>query len=175
MGAYTLGVVATAPASNGDIGLLAAGLLLLLAIGVVGGRRLAGLPLDRAVAYTAAVTVVYLDQLRAQPFELFPGQNWALLVLAALATVARASMIEGERFRATTLDGLVLFLAVVVPQLPGPLQLADTFGDGLSKAVILLYSVELWLAGTDRRRAGALLLAVALTVVAVRTLPAVQL
>lgn len=175
MSAYALGVVATAPAMNGDIALLAIGMLLLLAMAALGGDRLAAIPLDRAVAYTAAVTIVFLDQSRDQPFELFAGQNWALLVLAALAMIVRTSSGQETRFRATTLDGLVLFLAVVVPQLPGPLQFADAFGDGLSKAVILLYSVELWLACTEKRRTGGLLLAAALATVAVRALPAVQL
>ena len=175
MSAYALGVVLTAPGANGDIAWLAAAMLLLLGVAVLGGQRLAALPLDRAVAYTAVVTIVYLDQLREQPLELFEGQNWALLVLAALAMIVRTSSGPGSRFRATTLDGLVLFLAVVVPQLPGPLQFADAFGDGLSKAVILLYSVELWLACTEQRRAGGFLLAAVLAIVMVRTLPAVQL
>lgn len=167
MSTYAFGVVASTRKIGTDLALLAIVLMSLPLIGRFVSRRLAGAPIERVVAYTTGVIVVYLDESGEHLIEWFSGHTWILLGLAAAAMIVRTSLSRVDQFRANTLDGLVLFLAIAVPQLPGSLPFADALRDGLSKAVILLYSVELSLACAERRRlAGWLLVAVLASIAA---------
>jgi UDP-GlcNAc:undecaprenyl-phosphate GlcNAc-1-phosphate transferase len=173
---YSLSVTLSAEVIGTDIALLALVLLVLLLVTAFGRARATLYPLARTVAYVTVVTIVYIDQRYAEPVELMTGQTWFLLSVAAVAILVRVFGQSPGGFRVTTLDGLVVFLAVLVPQLLDPFDFATAFGDGLSKAVILLYTVELWLAGGANRLAGGILLGVVLAVlVAKAMLPATQL
>jgi hypothetical protein len=59
---------------------------------------------------------------------------------------------SARRFEVTTLDVLVIFIAVVLPHLPSALPLPADLPAGVTKAVILLYVVEVLL-GLELKRA----------------------
>lgn len=167
--AYAARVVLAAPRIGTDIAWLAGGLLGVLALAAVLRRARGDLPLlDRALAYTAVVLIVYLDQLRGDTGSAGNLLTWALLGTAALAAVGRLTFSPQQRFGASSLDLLVLFVAVVVPQLPGPLQSAPLFTGGVAKAVVLLYVTEMVLALERRRALPAVLLASLLVLMLLR-------
>ena len=168
LAAYAVGVIAASAEISGDVAILCAGMLLVL-IAASSIRSLSGSRVfDRGIAYTCAVLLVYLDQTVDASQDLIAGQSWILLGVTGVAAILRLAFTPGRRFQATTLDLLVLFIAVVVPQLPGPLQLPPQFTGGLAKAVVLLYVTEMMLAIDLRPLMPRALLAMTLAAIAVR-------
>jgi len=131
--------------------------------------------LDRAVAYTTVLIVVYLDQQQVMPSALSWLPPLSLPLIAAFAAVLRLMLASDQTFRANSLDLLVLFIAIVVLQLPGPMQLPAGFAAGAVKAVLLLYVAEMSLAASGRRFVLRTLLGVILVAFSLRALIGMQL
>jgi hypothetical protein len=71
----------------------------------------------------------------------------------ALAIVIRMRTTRWRRFEVTTLDVLVVFIALVLPNLPG-LQVAPSdLGLSVVKLIVLLYAVEMLTGHSERVRA----------------------
>jgi len=101
---------------------------------------------ERATAYVSVTLLVYLDQTsNGMRLALIHDVSWFLLAIMAAAALARFAFSPTRRFEVSPLDLLVLFLALVVPNLPGPVRLPEALSAGIAKAVILLYVVEMLL------------------------------
>jgi UDP-GlcNAc:undecaprenyl-phosphate GlcNAc-1-phosphate transferase len=131
-----------------DIGFLS---LLLLAVMLAIQFRGPDRPLnivERAGTYAAGIFVTYLNQV-------YPGlwSDWSLyrnlLLIALTGCVVIGFRFSAQRFRATPLDYLVIFIALLVPHLPD-FRTAH-FGSGVAMAIVYCYASELVLNNTARR------------------------
>jgi hypothetical protein len=97
--------------------------------------------------------------------------GWVAVSAAAVGTAVRLRLHNDRRFQLTPLDLIVLFMALVVPSLPGTLQLPHGGALGIAKLVVVLYSIEMLVRRSDGRAALVRLAAAAvLTGLAVRPL-----
>jgi UDP-GlcNAc:undecaprenyl-phosphate/decaprenyl-phosphate GlcNAc-1-phosphate transferase len=124
---------------------------------------------ERAAAYVGVALLVYLDQTGLVASGVDPIYTWTLLGVAATAAMIRLWLTPG-RFELTLLDVLVLFLVLVVPNLPGELLLPRAFRMGVAKAVVLLYVIEALLTVDLRRTLPRAVVAATLAAIAFRGL-----
>jgi len=135
-----------------DIWLLASGMLsfVLVAWLLFRGRPF-GIS-ERAAMYVTGSLVVYLLQARdaALPEVLGPALN-AGFVLMAIA-IALAFRFSRERtFRVTPLDFLVIFIALVIPNLPGLGFDEPWLGETIAKMIVMFYASEYLATRLDSR------------------------
>jgi UDP-GlcNAc:undecaprenyl-phosphate GlcNAc-1-phosphate transferase len=144
----TLVTVETARVSV-DVRLL---LMALLAITVVWFAVLHGKPLstiEKASLYITAAVLVYLDSVILREHRLLTLFTWVAIFTMALGTVLRLRLAKDRRFELTPLDLIVLFVALVVPSLPGSFGLPDGGAVGIAKLVILFYAIEALVSRTE--------------------------
>jgi len=125
---------------------------------------------DRAAAYFSVVLLVYLDQTMPHKPPLLTTLSWTFIGITGIAALARFWLSPTRRFELTTLDLIVIFIALVLPNLPGSITLPADLPSGIAKAVILLYVVEMLLTVDFNRLKPRLILAVTLAVIAGRAL-----
>jgi UDP-GlcNAc:undecaprenyl-phosphate GlcNAc-1-phosphate transferase len=165
---YAALVIANAGEIGKDIRWLSAAMLLLL----IAIARFASAPLrlfERLPAYLSVILLVYLDQTAATRI---PGSAWitsAAIGLTAAAALVRFAFSE-RRLEVTALDVLVLFVALVVPNLPGFIALPPELPAGIVKAVVLLYVVEMIESMSIRRAVPRAVVATLLGAIALRGL-----
>jgi len=128
-----------APTVGADVAWLAGGLIVLLAMG---WRRRRGRPLtwlDRSGVYAAGALSLYLgrDSALHETWLIVSNVYFALLAVTVVIAFRCSS---DQRFAATPLDFLVVFLAVVFPQVPG---LDIGYAQDLTRLVVLFYAIEL--------------------------------
>jgi len=128
---------------------------------------------ERTVAYVSVVLLVYLDQTATGKAALLSEASWSLIWITAGAAFVRFWLSPTRRFEVTALDLIVLFVAVVLPNLPGPIALPADLPGGIMKAVILLYVVEMLLTVDLKRSVPRVLLGVTLATIAGRALLAI--
>jgi UDP-GlcNAc:undecaprenyl-phosphate/decaprenyl-phosphate GlcNAc-1-phosphate transferase len=145
---------ASPPAISRDVAWLALALaLLLLAVLLrLVPLRVAG-GLVHAAVFVTMATAVYLDHVRARPSWRPLPAKWVLFPVLALAVVMRLRFWRERRFEITTLDVLVVFLALVLPNLPGLQGAPSNIGLSVAKLVVLMYAAELLIRHSERTRA----------------------
>ncbi len=151
LAAYAALIILERPQLSSDIRLLVAGLLAAI-VAFIALMRVAplGLP-EKCVLFVTAALLVYLDASGARPDPIVWWAGWVCIGVAALATAIRLRLLSDRRFQVTPLDLIILFMALVVPNLPGSLSL-PSFGSGaIAKLVIVLYAIEILVSRTDRR------------------------
>lgn len=165
LAAYGALVACAPPRVSADVAWLALGLAAVQVGAAVSARRMT--PVLRFALFVTAAMLVYLDQRGLGAVA--PDSAWVLVLFGALAIVVLLRFrVSGERrFAFTTLDALVLFVALMAPVFAGHLS-AVNVGFGILKLVALGYALEF--AFTDDRpaRAGAWVAAALLGVVALR-------
>ncbi len=136
---------------SADIRLLIVSLLVLvIALSVVLRRRpLSGV--EKAVLYITSAMLVYLDEVDAHVPLLSAWLTWSAIGVAALATAFRLRFYSDRRFQLTPLDLIVLFMALVVPRLPGITELPSGTALGIAKLLVLFYAVEMLVSRSDGR------------------------
>jgi len=77
--------------------------------------------------------------------------GWSAITVAALATALRLRLYNDRRFQVTPLDLIVLFMALVVPSLPGTLHLPQGGALAIAKLVVLFYALEMLVSRSDSR------------------------
>jgi hypothetical protein len=120
-------------------------LLALLAVTVVWLTILRVGPLslvEKGALYVTAAILVYLDGEILHDQFIFSVVNWAAILAAAAGTMLRLRLAKDRRFELTPLDLIVLFVALVIPSLPGSIGLPHGGALGIAKLVILFYAVE---------------------------------
>ncbi len=164
---YAAAAVAGAGAISLDLGILCAALLAGLAFAAWRSRgRL--LWMERSVAYVAVVLVVYFDQTSSLTTPGWQTLRWALVGITGVAALLRLTFTRERGFEITSLDMLVVFVAVVVPLLPGPVQLPAVLTGGIAKTIVLLYAIELLLGAPGRQPVPRAILALTFAAVALR-------
>jgi UDP-GlcNAc:undecaprenyl-phosphate/decaprenyl-phosphate GlcNAc-1-phosphate transferase len=152
LAAYAALIVVETSRLSSDVRLLVGGLLAVI-VGFMAVMRVAPLGLtERCVLFVTAAVLVYLDASQVHPDPMFSWASWICVGVAALATAVRLRLLNDRRFRVTPLDLIVLFMALVVPNLPGWSMALPRFGSGaIAKLVIILYAIEILGSRTDRR------------------------
>jgi len=133
-----------------DIAWLAGGLALVLAATLYWPQ---GRPewLLRGALYIAMTLAVYLDHETVADSVLLHVAKWGLLPLLAVCVALRMRLSQQRRFDLTTLDVLLIFVAAVVPNLPGLFGEGSNVGLSVAKLVVLFYAIELF---SDQTRLG---------------------
>jgi UDP-GlcNAc:undecaprenyl-phosphate GlcNAc-1-phosphate transferase len=148
---FFLAVAWVCPSPSSDVRLMS--VLLAVAIGVsllVRWRSAAANWMEKAALYIVAVMTVYFDHEAKTAFAKIPALEVVLFVVLALAVIVRFRLSSDRSFRTTTLDVLVIFIAVAVPNLPGSIAMPATLGESVAKLIVLLYGLETLLGAAAR-------------------------
>lgn len=146
---YFVAVAAVCPREDMDVRVMAAILAISLGLSLALGMRSAGSGwMHRGALYLAVATAVYFD--RGATTWLDSNGPWQVALFAALvlAVLVRFRLASDRRFRVTPLDVLVIFVAVVIPNLPGSIATTATLGTSIAKLVALMYGAETLLAAS---------------------------
>ena len=100
---------------------------------------------ERASIYITMVILVYLDQTMPHKPLLLSTLAWICIGTAAAAALVRFWLSPTRRFELTTLDLIVVFIALVLPNLPQSIDLPANLPEGVAKAVLLSYVAEMLL------------------------------
>jgi UDP-GlcNAc:undecaprenyl-phosphate GlcNAc-1-phosphate transferase len=106
---------------------------------------------DKAVLYVTATVLVYLDAIVLPWGPLMSTLCWVAVAVAAVATAIRLRLLNDRRFQFTPLDLIVLFMALVVPNLPGSLGIPHGGALAVAKLVVLFYAIEMLLSSATSR------------------------
>lgn len=139
---FFVGSAAAMPVPSDDIRILAGLLgLVLIALLALRWREADTGWIARATLYVTVAMTAYLDH-EAGVSQIWPLGQWALFACLAACLVLRFRLVSDRRFRVTPLDVLVIFVAVVVPNLPGSVVTSTGLGEGIARLIVLMYSVE---------------------------------
>jgi UDP-GlcNAc:undecaprenyl-phosphate GlcNAc-1-phosphate transferase len=143
VGFYAALIVVETATLRGDFRVLVLALLAVLAgCSVV----LRGAPLsviEKATLYVTATVLVYIESALLPEARIPTDLGWAAVAIAAVGTAVRLRLYNDRRFQLTPLDLIVLFMAMVVPSLPGTLHLPHGGALAIAKLVILFYAIEM--------------------------------
>jgi UDP-GlcNAc:undecaprenyl-phosphate GlcNAc-1-phosphate transferase len=150
---YAVLIVLKTARFSSDLRLLISALLA-VAVGFLVILRSRPLSLaEKAVVYVTATVLVYLDALVDTPDRLISALTWVAVAMAAVASAVRLRLHNDRRFQVTPLDLIVLFMALVVPSLPGTLHLPRGGAHAIAKLVIVFYAVEMLVSRAEGRAA----------------------
>jgi len=133
-----------------DIGTLA---LVLLAVSLcmyVSRRHRRFNIVERACAYIAGICVVYLVWVAPGALERFTVYRNILLGLMMIA-VAIGFRFSRERFKITTMDYIVILVALAVPHITGLTGDTGSTAIAVATLIVLYYSIELVLSTIERQ------------------------
>jgi len=74
---------------------------------------------------------------------------WVAVAFAAVATAILLRSFNDRRFQLTPLDLIVLFMALVVPSLPGTIGLPQGGALGIAKLIVIFYAIEMLISRAD--------------------------
>jgi UDP-GlcNAc:undecaprenyl-phosphate GlcNAc-1-phosphate transferase len=160
LGGYAVLIVIETATLSSDFRIL---IVALLAVIVAFSAVLRVAPLtvvEKAALYVTATLLVYLDAVVLPDNRMLSAIGWVAVAVAAVATAVRLRLFNDRRFQLTPLDLIVLFMALVVPSLPGTLHLPHGGALAIAKLVILYYAIEM-LVSRSELRAGWVRIAVA--------------
>jgi UDP-GlcNAc:undecaprenyl-phosphate/decaprenyl-phosphate GlcNAc-1-phosphate transferase len=106
---------------------------------------------EKGALYVTATVLVYLDAVVVAPSRTISVLAWIAVSVAALATAVRLRLHNDRRFQLTPLDLIVLFMALVVPNLPGTLRLPQGGALAIAKLVIVFYAIEMLVSRSEGR------------------------
>jgi len=150
---YLAAIALTATNISPDVAWLSlalAGLLFTALLGLVPMRVMGGLV--HGAVFVALAVAVYLDHVELARIPLLRDLKLVLFPALALAVVIRLRFWRERRFQMTPLDVLVVFLAIVLPNLPGLQGTPSNLGFSVAKLVVLMYAAELLVRHTERTR-----------------------
>jgi UDP-GlcNAc:undecaprenyl-phosphate GlcNAc-1-phosphate transferase len=148
---YAVLIVAETSALSGDLRILIAALLAAI-VGFLIIMRAAPLGvIEKSVLFVTATVLVYLEAVMLHPGRLMSTLGWGAVSVAGLATAFRLRLLNDRRFQVTPLDLIVLFMALVVPSLPGILHLPQGGALAIAKLIIVFYAIEMLVSRTEDR------------------------
>jgi UDP-GlcNAc:undecaprenyl-phosphate GlcNAc-1-phosphate transferase len=106
---------------------------------------------EKAALYVTATILVYLDAMALPADRLMSVLTWGSVSIAAVATAVRLRLHNDRRFQVTPLDLIVLFMALIVPSLPGTFDLPHGGVLAIVKLVILFYAIEVLVSRSEGR------------------------
>ena len=148
---YAVLIVAGTAALSREVDVLVIAMLALTAC-LLGALRAKPLSMaERAALYATATLLVYLDAVVLPVNGMTTFLTWAAISTAAVATVIRLRLRNDRRFQLTPLDVIVLFMALVVPNLPGTINLPHGGALTIAKLLILFYAIEVLVSRSEGR------------------------
>jgi UDP-GlcNAc:undecaprenyl-phosphate/decaprenyl-phosphate GlcNAc-1-phosphate transferase len=151
VGAYAALIVLETAVLSSDIRILilamfalSTGLFLILRAGPLS-------VVEKGALYVTATVLVYLDAAVLPGNGLVSILTWIAVSIAALATGVRLRLQNDRRFQITPLDLIILFMALVVPSLPGSFNLPRGGALMIAKLLILFYAVEVLVSRSEGR------------------------
>ena len=142
VGVYALLILAETVRLSGDVQILLVALLAVTCVLLVFLRAKPLNIVEKAALYVTAAVLVYLDSVILPQQRMFTGLGWAAIGVAAAGTAFRLRLTPDRRFVLTPLDLIILFVALVVPSLPGSFAMPDGGAAGIAKLVALFYAIE---------------------------------
>ena len=167
---YAMTVVVSSRRVGMDLGLMCFAMLVVLLLLSSWRAERSLLWFERAAAYISVVLLVYLDQTMPHKSPLLGTLSWTMIGITGAAALVRFWLSPSRRFELTTLDLIVIFIGLVLPNLPGSISLPADLPGGIAKAVILLYVVEMLLTVDLKRLMPRLILCATLALIAGRAL-----
>ena len=167
---YVLTVVVSSGHVGMDLGVLCSALLITLLLLSTWRAERSLLWFERGAAYMSVVLLVYLDQTTPHKPPFLTTLSWTFIGITGAAALVRFMLSPTRRFELTTLDLIVIFVALVLPNLPGSVSLPTDLPGGIAKAVILLYVVEMLLTVDLKRMMPRVFLGLTLAVIAGRAI-----
>jgi UDP-GlcNAc:undecaprenyl-phosphate GlcNAc-1-phosphate transferase len=167
---YATTVLASSRHVGVDFGLMCLAMLIVLVLLSTWKAQRSLQWFERTATYISVVLLVYLDQTMPNKPPLLTTLSWTCVGITGAAALVRFWLSPTRRFELTTLDLIVLFIALVLPNLPGSIALPADLPGGIAKAVILLYVVEMLLTIDFKHVMPRMLLAITLAVIAGRAL-----
>jgi UDP-GlcNAc:undecaprenyl-phosphate GlcNAc-1-phosphate transferase len=149
VGVYACLIMAATVSVSGDVQILVISLLAVSAVLLVVLRAKPLNIIEKAALYVTTAVIVYSDSVILPAHRMISALSWAAIGVAAAGTVLRLRLAPDRRFVLTPLDLIVLFVALVVPSLPGTFALPDGGARGIAKLVILFYALEVLLSRVD--------------------------
>jgi len=140
--AYAGSILVNTVSLSGDIEWLLLGLIAVTAVLMAILRAKPLNIVEKGALYVTAAILVYLDTALLPEQRLFAWFGWVAIGLAAVGTIVRLRLSADRRFVLTPLDLIILFVALVVPSLPGSFALPDGGAMGIAKLVALFYAIE---------------------------------
>lgn len=151
VGSYAALIVIETAALSSDFRILVVALLAVI-VGFSAVLRVAPLNVvEKGALYVTATLLVYLDAVVLPDNRVLSALGWTAVALAAVATAVRLRLFNDRRFQLTPLDLIVLFMALVVPSLPGTLHLPHGGALAIAKLVILYYAIEMLVSRSELR------------------------
>jgi UDP-GlcNAc:undecaprenyl-phosphate GlcNAc-1-phosphate transferase len=149
--AYAVRTAWTATPITADIGWLAIGLVVgLIAAGVLSLTKRVPIWVPQLALYIGVVVVVFLDvTATARLPGLVEKGGFALLFVCIMLSFR---LTFARRFNLTTLDFLVVFVALALSNLAGSIGPPRDLSLGVVKLLVLFYAVELLLSHSTRSR-----------------------
>ncbi|HEV2700510.1 MAG TPA: MraY family glycosyltransferase [Steroidobacteraceae bacterium] len=166
--AYAATVLVVVPHVGKDLGVLSLAMLAVLLLLSFSKAHESLHWFERTATYVSVVLLVYLDQTALDHTQALAAVSWTLIGITGAAALVRFWLSPTRRFEVTTLDLIVVFVALVLPNLPGSLQLPPDLPQGIAKSVILLYVVEMLLTFDLKRSMPRLILGAMLVAIAGR-------
>jgi UDP-GlcNAc:undecaprenyl-phosphate GlcNAc-1-phosphate transferase len=151
IGAYTTLIVTETAELGSDFRLLIMSLLAVLAGSAVFLRKAPLILLEKAALYVTATLIVYLDAVMVPEGRMVSALGWTAVGCAALGSALRLRLNNDRGFQLTPLDLIVLFMALVVPSLPGTLHLPNGGALAIAKLVIVFYALEMLVSRSEKR------------------------
>jgi len=143
VGTYAALIVVETATLRGDFRVLVFALLAVFAGCAVALRTAPLSVIEKATLYVTATVLVYIESALLPEARIPSGLGWAAVAIAAVGTAVRLRLYNDRRFQLTPLDLIVLFMALVVPSLPGSLHLPHGGALAIAKLVILFYAIEM--------------------------------
>jgi UDP-GlcNAc:undecaprenyl-phosphate GlcNAc-1-phosphate transferase len=151
LGSYAALIVIETAALSSDFRILVV-VLLAVIVGFSAVLRVAPLNVvEKGALYVTATLLVYLDAVVLPDNRILSVLGWTAVAVAAVATAVRLRLFNDRRFQLTPLDLIVLFMALVVPSLPGTLHLPHGGALAIAKLVILYYAIEMLVSRSELR------------------------
>lgn len=149
LGLYASLIVAETATLSADMRVLMITLLAVIAgfLALMRGKPLS--VVEKAVLYVTATVLVYLDSVVLPWDRRLSALCWVAVAVAAIATAIRLRLSNDRRFELTPLDLIVLFMAVVVPSLPGTFRLPHGGALAIAKLVVVFYAIEMLVSRSD--------------------------
>lgn len=147
---FLVGAISAITVSH-DIGVLAAGLFLVMLLLFPRQKNKPFSWIERACIYTIGTLIVYLLQHEGHNLEIYRLVARFIFVLLGLVVITALIFSANKRFHITPLDFLVIFIAFVAPSLPDSIFSEWRVGEVVAGSIIIFYSLEILLTEMSAR------------------------
>ena len=147
---FLLACVINVPTVPVDIGTLAAVLLLITLLISIGKISKLSQPIERIGFYVACTLVVYLNHTVTEFSESIIYLINTFVISLAIVVAVGFKYSRDTDFKLNTLDFLVVFVAFLIPNLPG-MEVGDRLGIAIAQLLVLFYASELILSNSAKK------------------------